>query len=286
MRFAALLILLSTACAQTPQKPMSREILTLPPPPFDHRIAYGSGEFHFGHLRLPKRPGPHPVAIVIHGGFWRAAYDLHYAGHMAASLTQAGFATWNIEYRRIGHEGGGYPGTLDDVAAAAGHLRVIAATHNLDLDHVIAIGHSAGGHLALWLATRKDVLRLQGVISLAGVADLRSAWEKNLGNGVTEELMGGTPEDRALQYLAASPAEQLPLRVPLRLIHGTRDTTVPIAIAEEFARRAKAKGDDAKVIPLDGAGHFELVDPRTQEWQSVLKTALSLVPQLSSGSTR
>src|SRR5215468_7306163 len=132
-------------------KTMSRDILTLPPPPYDLRVAYGKGDFQFADLRLPPGKGPHPVVIVIHGGFWRAAYDLVYAGHMSAALTRRGVATWNIEYRRVGHPGGGFPGTLDDVAAAVDHLAQIAPSHSLDLSRVIAIGHSAGGHLALWL---------------------------------------------------------------------------------------------------------------------------------------
>lgn len=279
MCHAAFLFLAATLVLAQPKdtRPLSREILTLPPPSFDHRISYGVNEFQFGHLRLPKRPGPHPVVVVIHGGFWRAAYDLQYAGHMAAALTAAGVATWNIEYRRIGHLGGGYPGTLDDVAAALDHLPSLAKTHSLDLSRVVAIGHSAGGHLALWLATRQNGLRLRGVVTLAGVTDLQAGWERKLGDGVVEALMGGTPQNLPDQYRAASPIANLPIRMPVRLIHGALDQIVPVDLAVAFSRQAKGKGDDCRLIRLKDAGHFELVDPRTREWQVVLKTTLSLL---------
>src|SRR5882762_6470270 len=112
---------------------MSREILDSTPPPADQRIRYGPGEFHFGDLRVPPKHGPHPAAVVIHGGFWRATYGLEYSGHICAALTDAGIATWNIEYRRLGHSGGGWPGTLEDVTDATDHLLPIAAEFNLDL---------------------------------------------------------------------------------------------------------------------------------------------------------
>src|SRR5262249_38902033 len=150
------------AIAQQPRNP--RDILTLAPPPYDERITYGVDKNQFADLRLPKGTGLHPVVVVIHGGFWRAAYDLQYAGHMSAAITKLGFATWNIEYRRTGQPGGGYPGTLEDAAAALDHLTKIASQKNLDLKRVYAIGHSAGGHLALWLATRKEgAVRIRGV---------------------------------------------------------------------------------------------------------------------------
>src|SRR5437870_4328814 len=164
------------------------DILSLPPPKADYRLHYGPDPLHFGDLRLPSAEiwgqGPYPVAIVIHGGFWRAQYDLLHAGHMCAALTATGLATWNIEYRRIGNSGGGWPGTFQDVTMAAAHLRKITEEHNLDLERAVAIGHSAGGHLALWLAGCHrvpegdplhvaDPLPLVGAVSLAGVVDLR-----------------------------------------------------------------------------------------------------------------
>src|SRR5207302_2103562 len=138
------------------------------------RIAYSRGEFQFGELRVPSGSGPHPVAIVIHGGYWRARYDLTEVGHLCEAATRQGLATWSLEYRRIGNPGGGWPGTLDDIKDGARHLRQIALAKKLDLKHVIATGHSAGGHLVLWLA-RQAVVELRGVVPLAPVADLRRA---------------------------------------------------------------------------------------------------------------
>jgi len=254
---------------------MSQEILETTPPPADHRIRYGPGEFHFGDLRLPQKAGPHPAAVVIHGGFWRATYGLEYIGHVCAALTDAGIATWNIEYRRLGHPGGGWPGTVEDVADAADHLQSIGAEFNLDLNRVIAIGHSAGGHLALWLGTRKKLLR--AVISLAGVADLRRAWALRLSNTVVADFLGGSPEEVPDRYESASPIEQLPLGLPQKLFHGTADTSVPYEISERYVHAAQMRGDDAELITLEGAGHFELVDPHTKEFRLVRETALSLV---------
>src|ERR1044071_5234016 len=143
-----------------------------------NRLTYGQDSLQFGDLRLPGAAGPNPAAIVVHGGFWRSTYGLDYIGPFCEALTASGLATWNLEYRRIGNTGGGWPGTFEDVAAGCDYLLSIAAESNLDLNRVIAIGHSAGGHLAMWLASRKKPLA--GVISLAGVVDLRRAWHLHL----------------------------------------------------------------------------------------------------------
>ncbi|HYR86658.1 MAG TPA: alpha/beta hydrolase [Terriglobia bacterium] len=241
------------------------------------RIAYGSDPLQFGDLRLPRDAGLHPVVIVIHGGFWRARYDLEYIGHLCAALTAAGIATWSLEYRRIGNPGGGWPGTLQDVARGADHLRLMAVTHRLDLARVIALGHSAGGHLALWLGSRRkippdnplhthDPLHLAGIVSLAGVADLKRAWELRLSNTVVADFLGGSPEEAPDRYHVASPIEQLPFDIPQKLLHGTADMDVPFELSERYVSAATARGDAADLITLDDAGHFELVDPRTKEF--------------------
>lgn len=255
---------------------MSREILTLPAPRYDHKIAYGDDPFQFGYLRLPKPAGPYPVAIVIHGGFWRAAFDLEYSGHMCAALTRAGLATWSLEYRRIGNPGGGWPGTCEDILRGASHLRTLADQFLLNASRVIAIGHSAGGHLALWLAAQKKP-RLRGAVSLAGVADLRRAWELKLSNTAVGEFMGGGPQDLASAYKRASPIECLPLGTPSRLLHGDHDEDVPFEISQHFAEAAVKAGDDSKLIPLPGADHFAVIDPRTPEWNIVEHTVLGLI---------
>ena len=222
-----------------------------------------------GELKLPETEGPHPVVVFIHGGFWRAAFDLTHARPLCAALAAAGFAVWSLEYRRLGQPGGGYPGTLDDVREAAAHLHALAGIHPLDLTRVIAAGHSAGGQLALWLAAQ-DTLKLRGVVSLAGVADLRLGWSLQLSDGVVGEFMGGTPDEVPERYAAASPIELLPMRVPQRIVHGTDDRVVPFVIGERFA---KASGN-AELITLEGAGHSQVIDPRSKEWP-VVQTSIT-----------
>jgi acetyl esterase/lipase len=254
---------------------MSVETIEAAPPPADHRISYGIDPFHFCDLRVPDKKGPHPVAVMVHGGFWRSVYGLRYLGHICAALTSAGIATWNIEYRRLGNPGGGWPGTFDDVSNAVDHVAAVANDFNLDLNRMIAIGHSAGGHLALWLTTQKKPLR--GVVSLAGVVDLRRAWELRLSDTVVADLLGGTPNEVPERYEFASPIEQLPLGIPQKLFHGTADTSVPYEISQRYADTAQLRGDDAELITLENAGHFELVDPRTKEFDLVRDAALSLI---------
>ncbi|NWJ46175.1 MAG: alpha/beta hydrolase [Chloroflexi bacterium] len=266
----------------------SEQILDTTPPPSDFRLSYGTDANNFGDLRLPSTTGPHPVVIFVHGGFWRARYGLEYAGHLCAALTAAGIATWNIEYRRLGNEGGGYPGTLLDVARAADFLREIAPTYNLDLSRVVVTGHSAGGHLAAWLAGRQHIpvgdelytrnpLRFKGVVPLAGVLNLRRACELHLSDNVTEQFMGGTPADYPDRYAFASPEEMLALGVPQIIIHGTEDSSVPYEISLTYYDTAVALGDEATLITLEGAGHFEMVDPNSSEWQQVFAAITGLL---------
>jgi acetyl esterase/lipase len=169
-----------------------------------------------------------------------------------------------LEYRRLGMPGGGWPGTLDDVREAALHLNVLAAKHPLDLRRVVAAGHSAGGQLALWLAAQ-NAIELRGVVSLAGVADLRRGWEMGLSRGVVGEFLGGSPEEVPERYAAASPMELLPLSVPQRVVHGTADLVVPFEIGERFA----AASGNAELVTLEGTGHSELIDPGAKEWPVV-----------------
>jgi acetyl esterase/lipase len=244
--------------------------------PAAHRIVYGMDPFHFCDLRLPDGKGPHPVAIIVHGGFWRTEYGLDYMGHVCAALVKVGIATWNIEYRRLGNPGGGWPGTFEDVAKAAGHVASIASEFNLDLNRMIAIGHSAGGHLAFWLAAEKKP-PLRAVIGLAGVVDLRRAWELRLSNAAVADFLGGSPADVPDRYEFASPIERLPLGIPQRLFHGTSDTSVPYEISERYVHTAQLRGDDAELITLEGADHFEAVDPRTKEFEPVRQCAVSLL---------
>jgi acetyl esterase/lipase len=275
---------LTIVCARHLQS--SRDVLTRPAPPADHRIAYGQNEFQFGDLRLPKGEGRRPVAIVIHGGCWMAEYGLSYMGHLSGALAEAGVATWSVEYRRVGNQGGGWPGTFEDVARAADHLRTIAKNYPLDLNQVVAVGHSAGGHLALWLAARKllpkdspvyspDPLPLRGVVSLAGVTDLRRTGTAC--DASVTQLMGGSANDKAAIYGQASPIELLPLGIPSAIVQGSIDSIIPLAMAEDYADAAKKKGDGAKLVVIEKAGHFEVVDPKSFAWEAVRDEVLALL---------
>lgn len=261
---------------------MSEGILDLPAPPGRH-IPYGPAPSQFGELRLPSGPGSHPVVILLHGGYWRERYDLAYMRHAAQALTAAGFATWNVEYRRLGELGGGWSGTFLDVAAAADALRRLAPAHGLDLSRVVALGHSAGGQLALWLAGRShisagsplrspDPLPLRGVVALAPVCDLARAWEMDLSDGAVASLLGGSPAEYPDRYAATSPLELLPLGVSQTLIHGAEDEDVPPELSERYTAAAKAPNDDVDLITLPATGHFEPVDPRSPQWNTVLQT--------------
>lgn len=253
-------------------------------PPPSAVVAYGDAPQQFGQLRLPDAatagPGPYPLVIAIHGGYWRARYDLAYIGAACGALARAGVATWNIEYRRIGDPGGAWPGTFADVAAAADFVRALARTYPLDLARVITLGHSAGGHLALWLAARPrlpehaalwlpDPLPIAGAIALAGVVDLRHAWELGLSDNATGLLLGGDPDTYPERYDIASPYEALPIGVRQALLHGDADSNVPIELSARYALRAQALGDSATFETLAGSDHFEPVDPTTNEWRAV-----------------
>jgi len=255
---------------------MLTSIPDVPPAPPGTRIAYSRGEFQFGELRVPSGSGPHPVAIVIHGGYWRARYDLTEVGHLCEAVTRQGLATWSLEYRRIGNPGGGWPGTLDDVRTGAAHLEKIATERSLDLKRVVAMGHSAGGHLVLWLA-KQNAIALRGLVALVPVADLRRAWELKLSDTVVADLLGGSPQDLPDRYRSASPVELVPLGVAQRVLHGDNDDVVPLEISRRFVAAAKKSGDDSKLIAVAGAGHFELIDPRSSAWPVVKEAVLELV---------
>lgn len=266
-----------------------RDIAALPLPAAGKRVQYGKGPLQFGELRVPPGAGPHPVALVIHGGCWLSAFDYQHITNLSANLTKAGIATWTIEYRRVGDSRGGWPGTFLDVAAAADQLRSLAPLYSLDLKRVVAVGHSAGGQLALWLAARRGLdpgselhssspLPLAGVVSLAGITDLKtySTGPDHSCNASVKPLMGGTPEEVPQRYAQVSPLELLPLGAPLRLIHGGRDSIVPPDMARAFADQAKTKGDEVKLEVLDDAGHFELVAPQAAAWPTVRDAVLEL----------
>lgn len=242
----------------------SAEILTEPPPPdADFRIAYGPEPLQFGDLRLPDGSGPHPLVVVIHGGYWQAIYNLTHAGHLCMDLARHGIASWNVEYRRIGDPGGGWPGTGDDVLRALAHVRELAREHPLDLDRVVVIGHSAGGHLAVWSSLHTEI-PLRGVVSIAGVVDMHRLAELGDDHGLIARLLGGGPDEVPDRWEQASPRRHLPWPVRTVLACGTAD--VHWGPNESTADAARAAGGDVELVPLPDAGHFEPVDPAAPEW--------------------
>jgi len=261
------------------------------------RLAYGPETLQFGDLYLPTGSGPHPTIILIHGGYWRARYSLDLMNSLAEDLTTRGFAAWNIEYRRVGNPGGGWPGTFLDVARASDYLQVIESTYTLDLHRVVPIGHSAGGHLAFWLAARPRIpaedplagtsmkeddapngpLIPRGAISLAGVLDLMMAWRLHLSTDAVVELLGGTPGEVPERYTSASPAALLPLGISQILIHGTEDSNVPLEVSQTYAEAAKAAHDDVTLLELSGVDHFDVINPRTSAWATTIEALQKLL---------
>jgi acetyl esterase/lipase len=212
--------------------------------------------------------------VVLHGGFWRARYGKWIMAGVCEDLVARGYAAWNLEYRRLGPLAhGGVPNTLDDVAAGTDFLATIADEHALDLSRVAVVGHSAGGHLALWLAGRADdadaAVAPVVFIALAAVANLALAHELELGAGVVHQFTGGAPADKADNYALASPIERLPTGKRVVVIHGTEDETVPIVVARTYVAEARAAGDDVEFLEF-GCDHLTLMDPRAPEWQYVV----------------
>lgn len=287
---AALMTLALAACAHTPaSEPVSwKQLSSMPLPPAGEIFHYRPDSLSFGELRVPPGNGPFPVAIVLHGGCWRSDYDHAHVTHLSAALTSKGIATWTLEYRRIGDLGGGWPGTFEDVAVGADYLRTLAQSHPLDLNRVVAVGHSAGGHLALWLASRSSLtqksplwlpnpLPIRGVVGLAAITDL-AGYGKDPGycHESVGMLLGGSPLEFPERYADASPIERLPLHAHLRLLHGTKDNVVAIDQSRRFASAAAEKGDDARFEAIEGAGHFDLIAPTAKAWKDVEKAVVEV----------
>lgn len=253
----------------------SEDILSWAAPAADVRLKYGGDENQFIDLRMPKAKGPHPLAIVIHGGYWRAQYDLGYAGHLCAALTAKGLATANLEYRRVGNAGGGWPGTFADVRAAYQFLTQLPAQnlrpYEFDLRRVVVIGHSAGGQLGLCLGAHEAGVK--AVISLAGVVDLRRTYELHLSNDAVVEFLGGTPAEVRDHYREADPMK-LAIGARQWLVHGAVDDVVPPAFSRDYARAKQMSKEDARWLEIAGAGHFEVVDPRSAAWKDVERVVM------------
>ncbi len=255
-------------------------------------VAYGSDSLQFGELRLPPGPGPHPLVVVIHGGCWYSPYaSSRNSAPLAEALTDAGVATWNIEYRRYDQPGGGWPGTFTDVAQATDFVRMLAQTHALDTTRMVAIGHSAGAQLAAWLPTRsrlspesplyaKAPMALQGVVSLGGVMDMaefQTRQQQTCGNPAVESVLGGLPATVPERYAAVSPSQRLPLGVPHVHVSGSRDRIAHPEAVEAFATAARAQGDEVSVVTLQGLGHHDVMAPISAGGQAAIDAVRQLL---------
>ncbi len=273
------------------------DVLTRPGRSPDLVLRYGAGPDHVADVHLPPagsraRGGTGERALLtifLHGGFWRAEYGREHTRPLAGALAEAGFAVCAPEYRRTGQPGGGWPGTFDDVAAAADRLPALVAeaTGGLvagDPGQALLAGHSAGGHLALWAASRHRLpagsrwraerSRWRGVVALAAVSDLAGSYRKALGQQAAGALMGGEParfaDDR---YLEADPSRLVPAGGPVWLVHGMADDRVPYLMTLDYARWARVAGAsaaEATCVLLPGAGHFAVIDPLSREWPQVV----------------
>jgi acetyl esterase/lipase len=243
-------------------------------------VRYGPDNDQFGQLWQPADGVPAPVVVLLHGGYWRRRYRLDLMHALAADLRSRGYAAWNLEYRRVGGPGGGWPGTFLDVAAGLDAL-VDLTGRGLDLTRVAVVGHSAGGHLALWACGRHQLggaelgppprLTPTFAVSLAGVCDLVEAARQGLSNGAVGELLSGEPDEVAERYRQACPTRLLPLGVTQLVVHGTEDADVPFAFGPRYAAAAAAAGDECTLLALPGVEHFALVDPDSTAWATVAR---------------
>jgi acetyl esterase/lipase len=238
-------------------------------PPPDLTLSYGPRPEHVIDLRLPAGTGPAPLAVLLHGGFWRPEYDRTHLRPMAHALAACGYVVAMPEYRRAGM-GPDWTATFDDVALACDQVAALVRTH-AEVDRITWAGHSAGGHLALWAAARpfmpasspwRGSCSADLVVSLAGCSSLRLCAEWNLDDGAAQNLLGGSPESVPDRYALADPAALTPPSVPVTLVHGTADEWVPVGMS-----RASGAG---KLVEIPGAGHFDLIDPHTAAWPRVL----------------
>jgi acetyl esterase/lipase len=278
--FAAVL---TVSAAPAPKLESFSELLARPRQKADVRIAYGADPNQFGDLWLPAGKGPFPVVVLIHGGCWQASLPgTILMDYMAADLRAKGVAVWNVEYRRIGNSGGGYPGTFLDVAAGIDKLRDLARARNLDLSRIVVAGHSAGGHLTAWTAGRARLRRtsplyvrkplpIRVAVSIEGIDDLKAYRAEGPGRcgepGTVDDLVKGAP--RLTPYADTSPRELLPTSVAQVVISGELDPIVPVKFARDYAAAATRLGTRTELIVYPGAGHFEPIDPATPAGRAV-----------------
>jgi acetyl esterase/lipase len=263
----------------------------LPAVQADHRILYGNNSLRYGDLRVPKGKGPKdgwPVVVFVHGGGWTSSWSNGYSARLVEAIHELGVATWDLEFRRLGNAGGGWPNTFLDVAVGTDYLRTLASRFPLDLNRVVVAGHSSGGHLVNWLAGRHrlpadspvympDPLRPAGVLSLAGIPDLEGALVRGNRTDVLELLGVSSPAEAEALYDDASPIETLPHGVPEVHIVGTRDNPWRIAITQDYVALAQSMGENAQIVLLDGANHFDVVDSCGPAWPPIAAAVLTLL---------
>ncbi|AXH89816.1 alpha/beta hydrolase family protein [Micromonospora aurantiaca] len=256
-----------------------REVLTRPSPPPDATVSYGDHPDQCADLRLPAGDGPpRPLVVVVHGGFWRAEYDRAHTGPMAAALAALGHPVAQIEYRRTGRPDGGWPHTLTDVRAGIAALPELAAaalSGRVAPVPPILVGHSAGGHLALYVAAHAPET-VGGVLALAPVADLAQAYRLDLDEGAVAALLGGGPDDVPDRYTAADPSALVPTRTRTVVIHGDQDVQVPIAISRSWVAADRAAGGSATLVEVPECEHFGLIAPGSTAWPQVVEALRSL----------
>ncbi|MEI6441200.1 MAG: alpha/beta hydrolase [Alphaproteobacteria bacterium] len=261
-----------------------RDILALPHDMPAQRIAYGSGPQQFGELWLPQSQGLRPLVVMIHGGCWRADLPgLELQSPLSEALAAHGWAVWNIDYRRLGHDGGGYPGTFQDVGHGVDAVRGFAKANRIDLSRVVFMGHSAGGHLAAWAAGRAKLptasplhgvspLIPSAVVTLAGINDLEAYKDHGPdacgGPDTLDRLTSFSARGQA-GYLDTSPPHLLPFDRGQMVISGALDPIVPASFGEKYGSAAMKSGDPVQVLTIEGAGHFELIDPRSSAWKTL-----------------
>jgi acetyl esterase/lipase len=279
------------APAATPRLMTPQDLTSVAAQAPDRRVTYGPDVNQFAELRVPNGTGPHPVVVLVHGGCFKTYGSFAEFAPVGDALKGRGIATLNVEYRRIDQAGGGWPNTYLDVGHAVDRVRSLAKEHNLDLSRVVLVGHSAGGHLAMWAAARsrvprgsalfmEDPLAVRGVVDLAGPLDLTANIEGYEGlcrDRVITNLMGGTPASVPERYAQASPMKLLPLGVPQVLVLGEHEEYVPRPLARAYVEAAKRAGDRAELMLIPGVGHFEIASPRSAIWPRVESAIRSLI---------
>jgi acetyl esterase/lipase len=302
LALAAALALAGCSVTQPPASPPDAaglltwpDLLERPRPEPDATIAYGEAALQVVDLWLPQGTGPHPTVLMVHGGCWQSDIaDRRIMNWIADDLRKRGIAVWNIDYRGVDRDGGGYPGTFRDAAAAADALRAHSGRYGLDLSPLVAVGHSAGGHLALWLAARRaasarppgpliprgspligaDPLSVDAVVSLGGLPDLEVAATppgSGCGVEVIERLVGPPTLSSRHVYADTSVPRLAPLGVRQVLVNGAQDRIIPTAYADSYASRMRTTGDEVEVRMLEGTGHVELIAPETAAWATAVE---------------